>query len=477
MIPSTSFRDPAGRCCVGENRVLRWIAAEHTPAFEAFLETPFARRFTAERRLIPTRKLGRVEREAMECLPGMDREMLAAGEIYEHERVTFPSYAWEWPAEMLHAAGELTMLLALAALADGYGVKDATPDNVLFQGPKPIFVDVLSFEKREPGDPVWQPYAQFVRTFLLPLLAARWWGLPLADVFITRRDGLEPETLYRWCGPLQRLRPMFLGLVTLPTWLAGRGQAPSAHHERRLADPEKARFILEMTLRRSGRVLADLKPRSGNRSTWSDYMETHSYGEAAFKLKEEFVRLVLEEARPRRVLDVGANTGHFSALAAAAGATVVAIDSDARCAGAVWQRALTETLNVLPLVIDIARPTPPLGWRNRECPSFLERARGGFDCLLMLAILHHLLVMERVPLEDILALAAELTTAHLVIEWVAPADEMFRRLARGRDHLHADLDRDAFERACRPHFDVVRFSRVGDAHRWLYWLRKRSVKS
>ena len=177
--------------------------------------------------------------------------------------------------------------------------------------------------------------------------------------------------------------------------------------------------------------------------------------------------------RPRRALDVGANTGHFSALAAGIGASVLAIDTDARCVGAIWEKARAAKLDILPLVVDFSRPTPPLGWRNRECASFLDRARGKFDCVLMLAVLHHLLVTERVPLDEVIRLAAELTTAHLVIEWVGPQDAMFRRIARGRDHLHAGLDVTVFEQACRPHFEVVRSVRLGESHRWMYWLRKR----
>lgn len=473
MEQPASFRDPAGRCYLVEGRVLRWISAEHAPAFETFLESPLARRFASERRLISSRKLTPTERAALGPMPGLAAHDAAAGEWFEHERVLFPSYPSEWPTEMLHAAGRLTLDLAQAALADGYGLKDATPYNVLFRGPDPVFIDVPSFEKRVPGEPVWKPYAQFARTFLLPLLACQRWGLPLADVFTTRRDGLEPEAVYRWCSPLQRLCPPFLGLVTLPTWLARRAQDPATYQERRLADPEKAQFILEVTLKRLARALARVAPKDGGSSAWADYMATHSYSDAAFQAKEEFVRAALAEGRPRRVLDVGANTGHFSALAATAGASVVAIDSDARCVGAIWRRAVAQKLDLLPLVVDFARPTPPLGWRNRELPSFLDRARGGFDAVLMLAVLHHLLVTERVPLEEVLELAAELTTAHLVIEWVGPQDPMFRQIARGRDHLHADLTVEGFEQAARQRFEVLRSLQLGDSHRRLYWLRKR----
>jgi hypothetical protein len=135
--------------------------------------------------------------------------------IFEHDRIPFPSFPYEWAPEMLHAAAMLTLDLALDLLPEALGLKDATPYNVLFRGPHPVFVDILSLERRDPADPTWLPYAQFVRTFLLPLAANRHFGLALDQLLFTRRDGLEPEGVYRWLGPLQRVRPPFLSLVSL----------------------------------------------------------------------------------------------------------------------------------------------------------------------------------------------------------------------------------------------------------------------
>src|SRR5205814_3890270 len=137
-------------------------------------------------------------------------------------------------------------------------------------------------------------------------------------------------------------------------------------------------------------------------------------------------------------------TGHFSAIAARAGASVVAIDYDPVVSGDVWRNARKERLDILPLTVNLTRPTPGLGWLNQECPSFLDRARGAFDAVLMLAVLHHMLVSERIPLDEIIDLAAELTTDSVIIEFIGTDDAMFRRLTRGRDELHRDLTTETF---------------------------------
>lgn len=476
---AASFRDPAGSLFPLDGRIFRIVNAIGASDMDAFFESAAAREFLESRRIAGTRRLTAEEtRRLLEDRRVRQLNDAISGQILlEHERIDFPSFPYEWPPEMLHAAAALTLDLAQALLRDGLGLKDATPYNVLFRGPEPMFIDVLSFERRDAGDPTWLPYAQFVRTFLLPLLANRHFGIALDQILTTRREGLEPEEVYRWLTPLERIRPGFLSLVTMPAWL-GSKQSPDdqkIYRKKHLSDPEKARYILGSILKGLRRSLNRLEPKTGSTSSWTGYMDTNNnYSADHFAAKEKFVAEALAEFGPRRVLDAGCNTGHFSALAARAGASVVAIDYDPVVLGPVWRQARAEKLDILPLAVNLTRPTPGTGWRNRECSSFLDRARGHFDAVLMLAVIHHMLVTERVPLPDILELAAELTKDILIVEFIAPEDSMFRRLTRGREELHKDLDHRLFENLCRERFAIIRTQHVESSSRWLYLLRKRT---
>jgi SAM-dependent methyltransferase len=394
--------------------------------------------------------------------------------LAEHEPIAFPSFPAEWPPQMLAAAGFLTLDLAEQCLPHGWRLKDATPYNVLFRGPSPVFVDLLSFERRESHDSLWPAYAQFVRTFLLPLLAASHSLSPLHQLWLVHRDGLTPEQVYRSLSWRRRLTPPALGLASIPTWLSARAESDAGLYRPRATDPEAAVFTLSAMfhgLRRQLQCLSSA-PRD---SHWSRYLDTQThYTPLQFAQKESFVASVVGDFEPRRVLDVGANTGHFSQLAASAGACVVAVDSDPAAVGRIWQRASEKKLDILPLVVDLCRPTPAVGWSNRESPSFLERARGQFDLLLMLAVVHHMLVAEQVPLEHILDLAAELTTGLLLIEFIEPSDPMFRRLARGRDPLYAHLTASYFESVCSLRFHILRKEPIAQSSRTLYLLRRNS---
>ena len=462
-VTAKSFRDPSGTVLRYKNRILRAVQPASAGELESFLATQAAQDAAAAGKLVSTVRLSREQIEELD---------FPSDAVFEHERIPFPSFPHEWPAEMLAEAGALTVELFRGALTHGFRLKDATPYNVMFRGPQPVFVDLLSFERHQPRDATWMAYAQFVRTFLLPLLAHRHFGVPPSVIFSWRRDGLEPTSLYQWAGFWKRLSPAFWSLVTLPSWLTGKAGAEP--YRSRLADSaEQAAFILDHLLSGCAKKLKQLTPPPQQESNWTGYLDHGSlYSVSQLAAKERFVREALDAAAPKTVLDVGANEGRFSMLAAERGAAVVAIDSDPVVAGKTWREARKRNLNVLPLVVDLTRPTPALGWENQECDSFLARARGQFDLVLMLAVVHHMLVTERVPLREILRLAADLTRDYLVIEFVAPQDPMFQSLVRGREALYSHLNFATFEAAAAAHFQCLESHRLDGLHRCLYLLRR-----
>jgi SAM-dependent methyltransferase len=468
-----SFRDPAGTLYRFPDHILRSVQPAYVKDLEDFLATSAARDAIDDGRLVRSVRVSPSEYPELDA--SLIQGQVQGQSLWEHERIPFPSFPYEWPPEMLHAAASLTLDLAEAALEEGFGLKDATPYNILFRGARPVFVDVLSFERRDPLDSTWMAYAQFVRTFLLPLMANRYFGMPLDQILTGQRDGIEPETMYRWAGFWRRLVPPFLGLVTIPKWMGGNksGTAP-AYRRKPAGSPEQARFVLSGLFRNCRKQLNSLSPAAAKESNWSGYLDRKSlYSPAQLKQKEVFVQAALDLARPQTVLDVGANEGRFSVLAARSGAAVVAIDSDPTVMGTAWRASSGEKLDVLPLVVDLTRPTPAVGWRNQECASFLERARGGFDLVMMLAVVHHMLVTERVPLENLLELADELSREYVLIEFVAPQDPMFQRIVRGRDELYCHISPAWFEAAALSRFELVRSTRIDGLNRWLYLFRRR----
>jgi len=312
---------------------------------------------------------------------------------------------------------------------------------------------VLSFERRDPKSPLWIAYAQFVRTFLLPLCAYVYLGWPLSATQ-QRRDGYEPADLAPFLPLFARWRRPFRPLVTLPLLLE---KSKSAGSRRPQVSEELSAFAVRRFLRSTRRLLHSMAPRT-NTSRWGSYNQTAShYRPSDQEAKQGFVRAVLERIRPACVLDVGANTGFYSRIAARNGANVMAWDTDVQVCDVNWQIARREGLAILPTVADFARPTPSVGWQNGENASLLGRTKSRFDCVLMLGILHHLLVGDQIPLPAIIEQLQEISTRWVIAEWIPKEDSHFDELCRGRHELYSHLSEEFFVQALSRRF-VVRDS-------------------
>lgn len=429
--------------------------------FNTVSKLPGLQSLIADHRLVPTRRLSP---DQWPELPVAHRQVL------EHQPVWFPSYPYEWPASMLHEAANLTLGLARALVEDGYGLKDATPFNILFEGVRPVFVDWPSIQPRDPRDPLWLAQTQFTRTFLVPLLLYREKQLSPDRIFSARPEGLETREAYRMAGTFRRWLPPSLEWIALPACL-GEPVSSSQTASVGKGSPDKARFILSATLKRLHRQLQRIKPTTRS-SPWTRYMDDHCpYSEQQRQTKEDFVVSVLRTYRPATVLDLGGNTGHFSALACAQGARSVLVDADEAALNAAHERALAGGLDLQPLHIHLTHPSPAGGWLNGEQTSFLDRCRGKFDLVMALAVVHHLLAGRAMKLESVVELLSRLAHRRLLVEWVEPEDPSFVRLSRGRT---SDLSRAAFERALETAFTPEKSLPLPGGHRHLYLLRKRS---
>jgi SAM-dependent methyltransferase len=465
LASSRSFRDPDATLVEHDGRLIRAVRGHALDAFRRMLEDPVVRKWMDAGRIVRTRPLARVETPPQ--FADFD------GECFEHERIPFVSQPAEWAPEMLAAAASFTLELSRALLPRGWQLKDATPANVLFRDSEPVFVDLPSIVAREPGSCLWIARHQFETTFLLPLVASVEAGLPIAWTLANPVAGLSHESLAAILGARRWIKPRLWRTVALPAALAARAARGGTPRTITSANDAQALFILERSLGGLGRQVARCVARLEARSShWHRYTATRAhYGSADLEAKRHFVSEAVAATRPRRTLDIGANTGEFSEIAARVG-EVVALDIDERSVAAIWARARDGKLPILPLVGNFGRPTPALGWRNRELESLLGRAAGGFDLVLMLAVVHHLRVTEGVPVAEQFDAVAAITRRHLLVEFVPVADPMFAALARGREPLYGDCERPAFEATLLSRFQIERKHELPNG-RVLYLARKR----
>jgi SAM-dependent methyltransferase len=459
-----SFRDPEARLYVSDGRVLRFLHASAAGPIIAFIQSPAAASLVSAGHLVSS-----VQRTASD----LQTDAEVPGEWLEHERIWFPSFPFEWAPEMLYEAGLLTLTVTETAMRAGFELKDATPFNVLFKGSQPVFIDVASFQRFDSAVITWHAYAQFVESFILPLLVYRLSGLRVDWVFAHSRDGLHPSELRNFPGLWRSSAGR--RYVLLPRLFESRQPHPPSAKTTRQRDTEVARFVRERLYRSLRRSLRSLYPPDPPGTDVVEYAASRSNQEAEqTHIKRQTVEEWLRRINPRRVLDVGANTGEYSLLAASLGASVVSIDKAPEAISALYRRSFAARADVQPLLVDLMRPTPAIGWNNAEHPSFLDRARSQFDAVLFLAVIHHVVINDRVPLEDLFRLLADLTTSWLIAEFVSREDSNFVLVSRGRDSLFSSHTEQAFESAATQHFRIEARLVLPGQTRILYFLRKES---
>jgi hypothetical protein len=438
-----SFRDPEARVVYSaEGEVLRELSPRGQEDWAALERSRFFRRALEDGRIVATEEIS----------PGLLR----------HERVPFVSYPYEWPFEMLRDAALLQLGLLDEALDEGFVLKDGTPYNVQWRGTEPVFVDVGSFERLREGEP-WAGYRQFCTLFLYPLLLQAYRGIAPQPWLRGSLEGIEP-------AQARALLPRFRRGVLSHVVLHDRLEAKHADRQRDVRSELKAagfrKELIKANVRRLRKLVDKLRPRRG-RSAWAGYREIAPYTDEDAERKERFV---IDAGPARLAWDLGANDGRFSRALEAE--SVLAVDGDERVAGELYSALRREgSRSILPLVVDLADPSPGLGWRGVERRRLEERGRP--DLVLCLALVHHLAIGRNVPFTE-LVLWLRALDARLVVEFAGREDPMVKRLlAAKRAETHEGYGREEFERVLAEGFEVERRAELSSGTRTLYLARPR----
>lgn len=457
---SRSFRDPSGQLEDDGQRIVRHVHASAALATQALLASPLYSELVKAGQLIGCL---RCETDGK------------GGLLIEHPRLALPTYPFEWTPGMLADAALLTLDIQARAWAQGWTLKDAAANNVLFDAAQPKFCDLLSLRQRQADDaPGWEAYGQFVRHFILPLLAIAEHGRTPRDVFLAHRDGLRAAEL----APFLPWHAQF-GLamwlhVRLPARLE-RKRIASKADQRKATKPDRtsAADSTPWLLSNLRGFVERLARSCRATSTWSEYTGNRDhYGDAELQAKRAAIQALMGEKRFQRVLDVGANSGEFSMLAAQGGAMVLALDDDINALDDLYRRAHAQALPIQCLHANMARPTPATGWRLNETLGLPSRLRQRFDLVLMLAVVHHLAVTERLPLGQLFETLADCCSDTLLIEFVPRDDPRFIEIAAGNIGLYEDWSLQNFLAAAEPWFTHESETRIS-SQRSLLRLKRR----
>ncbi|MCH9023120.1 MAG: SAM-dependent methyltransferase, partial [Planctomycetes bacterium] len=204
---------------------------------------------------------------------------------------------------------------------------------------------------------------------------------------------------------------------------------------------------------------------------WGDYYTDTNYSAQAMRQKEKRVSDYLDQVRPKVVWDLGANDGRFSRIATGKGAFTVSFDIDpAAVENNFRQCSKNGDANLLPLVLDLTNPSSGIGWENTERQSLIER--GPADCVMALALIHHLAISNNLPLNRIAAFLARLGR-NLIIEWVPKTDSQVQRLLATREDIFPNYIQTSFEECFGQYFTISQSQSIIESDRTLYLMEKK----
>ena len=429
MVPNAgSFRDPAGQIFSENGRIYRSIFAPGLGDFES------ARDAGVYANLIEGGLL--VSHEEVAVGPPAPEGTVIC---LSHPRLPMISYPWEWPFSLLKEAALIHMEAMEMLLPLGFWLRDATAFNAQFDGKRVVLIDTLSVGKRIPESP-WVAYGQFCSHFLAPLAMAAYGDIRMLSLWRNYIDGFPLDLAAGMVPFWKRYRPGLLMHMTLH----GRAQAMADKKEdigktEAVKQPKVSDRGLIGLIRSLGRTIEGIEWKRSSR-IWETYGDIRTYQSEDVTRKSEYVDKAVQALNPDMVWDLGANTGEFSLIAASHGAFVVSIDGDPACTEYLYKKASSgdKSRRILPLTMDLANPSPGLGWDSRERLSLT--ARGPADLVLALALLHHLVLSACVPLSMIARWLGALGE-HVLVEFVPSDDPMVQKLIRNRrgEHLPYDL--------------------------------------
>lgn len=449
----SSYRDPSGFIFFKEDILYRQVNKSFQEHYDFFITSGCYDALVKKGMLIPHQTIN-------ENLTGNNEWYTTLKPAV----VPYISYAYEWSFDMLKDAALLTLDLLKTAIEYGMILKDATPYNIQWQNGSLVFIDSLSFEKYDATKP-WIAYRQFCECFLSPLLIAHHTKIPVQELSLAYSEGI-PLPLTKSLLPWKSKFSLHTYLHIHLNAKYSTGQ-PAASNKTASFSKTK---LLNLISSIEGLIQKLQLPES--KSTWSDYYEEASQRTDYLEQKQQIIKQWIEKIPPLTIAaDLGANKGEFSKLLSQKNITTIAADFDAYCINALYKEIkATGEKNLLPIIIDLSKPSPAIGVNNNERDSFITRTK--VDLALALALIHHLAIGKNIPFEKIAELFQQICK-QLIIEFVPKDDEKVKLMLQQKADIYTTYNEEEFIRAFEKYFVITDKQAIPGSGRTLFLMNKK----
>jgi hypothetical protein len=141
---------------------------------------------------------------------------------------------------------------------------------------------------------------------------------------------------------------------------------------------------------------------------------------SALREKDRIVHRLIEQDSGKSLIDIGANNGLHSEMAAALGKRVLACDIEETCLNSLYERTRKNDSDILPLYHDFLWPIGTSGILN-SIPAAGDRL--ACDTALLMAVTHHLAFKQNVSFEAMARGISSLAKRRAIVEFIPAEDE------------------------------------------------------
>ncbi len=451
----SSYKDPDGSIVFKNNQVYRLINYSFKDSFNTFLNSGLYKDLSEAEMIISHEEVGFNEID--------EAENKTIYKILKPRLIPFISYPYEWSFFQLKQAALLTLEIQLKSLEKNMWLKDANCYNVQFNGVSPIFIDTSSFEIYPENKP-WIAYGQFCRHFLGPLLLHAYGKSELCSLSMSSSDGIPLNVISYSIPRSTKFNFFIFSHIHYHAKLETRYNQDTSAKEKKLL-LSKSRLTALILHLKKGIEKLELKNKS---SEWSDYYDTFSYDKENFLQKQNAILSFIAHVKPSTLLDMGCNEGQFSILCSEKVNYIVAADADMAVINNLSRKLkINKIKNILPLVLNLAHPSPGIGLLNKERASFNERAR--FDGVMALALIHHLAIGCNIPF-DLIAKQFSDLSPQLIIEFIPKEDPQAQKLMITKKDIFENYSLENFISSFNLFYRVKEQYPLSNSGRILFWM-------
>lgn len=457
IIPHTSsFRDPSGFIFKKDGLIFRQINQSYRDQYNYLMSSGLYQNLVQQDYLIPHTEFDFSSEENSD-----------AYKIIQPEKVPFISYPYEWCFSQLKDAALLTLNIAKEAQSKNMILKDASAYNIQFHHGKPVFIDTLSFDIYQEGQP-WDGYRQFCQHFLAPLALAAHVDIRFIQALRLYIDGIPLDFASKLLPFKTKLDINGLGMhIHVHAGMQNNFAGQSQSFENNV---QISKQMLLSIYDRLTQTVEKLKWEPKN-TEWGDYYQDTNYSKQAFSEKKTLINTMIDHVQPATVWDLGANNGLFSRLASEKNIFTIASDIDEAAVEKNYC-AIKESnaKNLLPLIVDLTNPSPAIGWQNAERDSLIQRSP--VDLVMALALIHHLCISNNVSMEMVASFFAKLGN-WAIVEFVPKEDSQVQRLLSTRKDIFENYTENGFESCFKKYFSISQKKSIEKSKRILYLLKRR----